>query len=80
VVPPGIEEPNHLSCTWVDRSYVTSLLPIADYRGVCQIVRGRRTAVLATDDVVDLVGEAGVIFVEEAILASPTCTPSYFGS
>ena len=39
-------------------------MPGRDHTGVCQIVKGRSTAVLAAHDVVDLVREAGVIFVD----------------
>jgi hypothetical protein len=35
---------------------------------------------LATDDVVDLVREAGVVFMDEAILTTLTRPPSYLGS
>ena len=79
-VAAGVKEPNGLSRMWIDRSHVAPLVSIADYASVRQVVGGGCAAVLAADDVVDLVREAGIIFTDEAVLASPTGTPGYLGS
>lgn len=79
-VTAGIKEPNSFSRARVDRSNVTPLVPIADHTGIRQVVRGGGTAVLATDDVVDLVREAGLLFMDEAVFATVVRAPRYVGS
>jgi hypothetical protein len=50
------------------------------HTGMSQIVGGRFTTVLATDNVIDLMREARLQFMDEAILATFTRMPSYFRS
>jgi len=56
-VRPRVKEPDNLTCTGVYRGNVTSLVPVADQAGVGQVFGSGGTAVLATDDVVDLGGK-----------------------
>jgi hypothetical protein len=50
------------------------------HTGIRQVVRGGGTAVLTAEDVVNLVREAGVVFMDEAILATLTRPLGHLGS
>jgi hypothetical protein len=76
-IAPGMKKP-HGSCrVWVDRSNVTSLVPIAQHTGECRVVQGGGAAVFSADDVIDLVRETGIVFVDEAVLAPVIRAPAY---
>jgi len=79
-VTPRIEEPCDLARALIYRGIVGAFLPIADHTGIRQIVGGRFTTVLATDNVINLMREARFQFMDEAILATVSRTPSYFRS
>ena len=75
-----MKEPQDFRRFWVDRSNVTSLVPIAQHAGECQVVQGGGAAVFSADDVINLVREACIGFVDEAVLAPVIRAPAYFGS
>ena len=77
---PGIEDGNHRSRARVDRGNVTTLMPITNDTGIGEVFGGGRTAVLAADDVVNLVRETSVIFMDETELAAPPRPLGHFGS
>jgi hypothetical protein len=73
-IAPGIEQSNHLIRPRLDGSDIAPLVPITDHTGVGEVVEGGRTCVFPTDNVVNLVGEAGVVLVDKAILTTLTRT------
>ncbi len=79
-VPPWVEEPDNLSRPRIDRGNVTAFVPVAQHAGIRQVVRDGEPALLATDDMISLVREAGVVFMDEAIFAAVLRTAGYLGS
>lgn len=79
-VASRIKESDGESRRSIDRSDIAPLVAIAENAGVCQIVEIGRAAVLAANDVIDLVRKTCVFFVEEAIFASIIRAAGYFGA
>src|ERR1035441_1372318 len=50
---------------------------IAEYAGICQIVEGRSSTVLAAHDMIDLVRETSIVFVDEAVFATMSRAAGY---
>jgi len=55
----------------IDGSDIRSLQSIAAHARVGEIRRNGSSAMLPADDVVDLMGEVGIFFVNEAVLTPP---------
>ena len=79
-VTSRIEEPCDRARALIYRGNVSAFVPIADHTGIRQIIGGRFTTVLATDNVIDLMREARFQLMDEAILATFIRAPSYFRS
>ncbi len=77
---PRMKQPHDLCCARIEGGNIASLVPIAEDAGISQVVRGGRAAVLATDDTIHLMREAGVVFVDEAVFAPVARAAGYFGS
>lgn len=69
-VAPRMEEPQCLSSVGPERGNIAPFIPIANNAGISQVFLHRRPAVLATEDVVDLVRKAGIILMDEAIFTA----------
>ena len=72
-VSPRIEEPDHPAGT-VKGCDVGPLVTITEHTGVGQIGYTRGAAVLAADDMINLVRKADAILVHQTIFASSTGT------
>ena len=79
-VTPRVKAPDSLSGTGINRGNVAPLVPIAQNASVRQVVQGGGASVLAADDMVDLMRETGVIFMDEAVFATVVCAVGDFGS
>ena len=84
VVTPAIlariEESHSLTRLRIDRSDIGALVAIAEDACIRQVIRRRRSSVLAADHVIDLVSKAPVIFVDAAVFATIVSPPSHFGA
>jgi hypothetical protein len=58
------EEPCDLARALIYRGNVSAFVPIADHTGIRQIIGGRFTTVLATDNMIDLMREACFQFMD----------------
>ena len=65
-----MEKPDGLSSGRVECGNVAAFMTIAKNAGVGQILKRRYTAMLAADEVVNLMRKANVVFVNQALLAS----------
>jgi len=63
-VTSRIEEPCDLARALIYRGNVSAFVPVADHTGIRQIIGGRFTTVLATDNVIDLMREARFQFMD----------------
>ena len=79
-VTSRIEEPCDRARALIYRGNVSAFVPITGHTGIRQIIGGRFTTLLATDNVIDLMREARFQLMDEAILATFTRAPSYFRS
>lgn len=75
-----MKQTDSLSGRRIDRSDIAPFAAIAKYAGICQIVEIGRAAVLAADDMIDLVAKPHVVFVDETILATISSPTGYFGA
>ena len=60
-VSSWIEEPSDLAGALIYRGNVSAFVPISDLTGIGQIIRGRFTTVLATDNVIYWMREARIV-------------------
>jgi hypothetical protein len=73
-VTAGVKQSDDLSATGVERRDITPFVPIAQCAGVSEVLHDRLSLMLPTDDVVYLVIESSVRFVNTAILTAAQCT------
>jgi len=62
----------------MDRGYIRSLLAVAQGAGIGQIVGPGTAAMLAADDVIDLMRKARILLVDQTVFAAVAGTTSYF--
>jgi len=67
---PRVEEIHERPTPGIDRANVAPLPRIAPNAGIREVAGIRRSAVLTTDDVVDLVRRIRIVFVKKAILTA----------
>ena len=67
---PRVEETHERSTPEIDRADVAPLPRIASNTGIREVIGIRRSAVLTTYDVVDLMRRIRVVFVKKAILTA----------
>ena len=63
-----IKQACHATCFGIDRSDVSAFVPVARDASQSKVFQCGRAAVLATDDVVHLMGKARVLFTYETVL------------
>lgn len=73
----GMEKPNRVSCSGMERRHVRAFVPVAKYAAIRKIIELRETTVFPADDVINLVGETGPIFRIEAVLTTKLGPKSY---
>jgi hypothetical protein len=71
-MPAGIEEADGTAQN-VHGCDIGAFVPIAEDTGVGKIAGVRGTAVFSADDVIDLMGEPGAIFMHQAVFAPSVC-------
>ncbi len=64
----------------VNRSNVTAFVTVAQHARIRQVLGCRNPAVLATDDVINLVRKPGVILMDKAVFATMIRAARYLGS
>ena len=69
-VAPRVEEAHELSTQGIDRADVAPFPRIASNAGIREVAGIRRSAVLTTNDVVDLMRRIRIVFVKKAILTA----------
>ncbi len=79
-VPPGMEQPNDLPRKGMNRGDIASFVAIANHAGQRQIVCAGGTAVFPANDVIDLVREASVFLVDQAVFTAVARATSHFGA
>jgi hypothetical protein len=67
---PRVEETDERATPGIDRANVAPLPRIASDAGIREVAGIRRSAVLTTDDVVDLMRRIRIVFVKKAILTA----------
>jgi hypothetical protein len=68
---PRVEETLERSTAGIDRANVAPLPRIASNAGISEIGGVRRSAVLTTNDAVDLMRRIGIVFVKKAVTRLP---------
>lgn len=76
---PRMEEGNDRTRR-VHRTEIRTLEAVADQAGIRQIFGDSFAAMLPADDVIDLVHETGILFMDETILAPETRTTDNLGT
>lgn len=75
-VAPGMEERHHVARLRIERADIAAFVPVTVGAGDAEIRLDGRPIVLLGVDVVDLVGEEGIVLVQPAVLAAaagPLC-------
>jgi hypothetical protein len=71
-VPPGIEESDGTARN-VHGCDIGAFVPITEDTGVGKVAGAGGTTVFSADDVIDLMREAGAIFMHQAVFAPSVC-------
>lgn len=80
IVTARVKKSNGPSCARIDRRNITPLVAVTENAGICQVVALRRAAMLAANDMINLVRKTCVVLVDKAILATIVRAVSYCGT